>query len=131
MGIDLEILAMIGIPGLQQNQRNGRIPLSVIYFISTAFCLWIMDCRLAMYIGDRPSIPLHEIRHTIQCHEDIWSARTAAEWTQRRKNMPVNDSEFPLIMLMLISPDIPDPPPNLSILGAFSLLHGTTSSYNK
>lgn len=38
--------------------------------------------------------------------------------------MPVNESEFPLMMSMLISPDITVPPPNLSVLGNFCLLHG-------
>lgn len=38
--------------------------------------------------------------------------------------MPFNESEFPLMMSMLISPDIPVPPPNLSVLGNFCLLHG-------
>lgn len=77
-----------------------------------------------MYFGDRPSIPVYELRHTIQCHEEIWAATTAEEWMKRRKNMPVNDSEFPLMMSMLISPDIPLPLPNMSVLGSFSLLHG-------
>jgi hypothetical protein len=86
-----------------------------------------MDCGLVMYFGDRPSIPVYEIRHTIQCHEDIWGAKTAEEWAKRRRNMPLNDSEFPLMMSMLISPDIPVPPPNLSVLGGFSLLHGSPS----
>jgi hypothetical protein len=84
-----------------------------------------MDCGLVMYFGDRPTVPVYEIRHTIQCHEDIWKAETAEQWAERRRKMPLNDSEFPLMMSMLISPDIPVPPPNLSILGAFSLLHGT------
>lgn len=83
-----------------------------------------MDSGLVMYFGDRPSIPVYEIRHTIQCHEAIWSASTAAEWAERRNMMPVNDSEFPLMMSMLISPDVPVSPPNISVLGGFCLLHG-------
>ena len=43
--------------------------------------------------------------------------------------MPVNESEFPLMMSMLISPDIPVPPPNLSVLGNFCLLHGMSLDF--
>ena len=96
---------------------------------SLAFFMWIMDCGLVMYFGDRPSIPVYEIRHRIQCHEDIWCASTASEWLQMREKMPVNESEFPLLMSMLISPDIPVPPPNLSVLGNFCLLHGIPSPH--
>jgi hypothetical protein len=83
-----------------------------------------MDSGLVMYFGDRPSIPVYEIRHAIQCHEEVWWAKTETEWAQCRKTMAVNDAEFPLLMSMLISPDIPSPPSNLSVLGGFDLLHG-------
>jgi len=89
-----------------------------------AFFLWIMDCGFVMYFGDRPNIPIYEIRHTVQCHEDIWWAKTDAEWAELRQKMGVNDAEFPLLMSMLISPDISIPPTNLSVLGGFDLLHG-------
>lgn len=84
-----------------------------------------------MYFGDRPSIPVYEIRHTIPCHEDIWWAETSEEWAERRRTMAVNEAEFPLLMSMLISPDIPMPPANLSILGGFGLLHGTPLTQSK
>lgn len=83
-----------------------------------------------MYFGDRPSIPVYEIRHTIPCHEDIWWAETSEEWAERRRTMGVNEAEFPLLMSMLISPDIPMPPANLSILGGFGLLHGSPAQFN-
>jgi hypothetical protein len=82
-----------------------------------------MDCGFVMYFGDRPTIPIYEIRHTIQCHEDVWWAKSAAEWAELRAKIPLNDAEFPLLMSMMISPDIPMPA-NLSILGGFVLLHG-------
>ena len=77
-----------------------------------------------MYFGDRPSIPLYGVRHSLPCHEDIWSASTTEEWEERRNNMPTNGSKFPLLLSTLLSPDIPHPPPNVSVLGAFILLHG-------
>src|SRR5208282_2709517 len=123
MAIELETQVPIGTYGLRPNQRNG-MALKFISLFRTAFFLFIMDSGLVTYFGDRPSIPVYEIRHTIQCHEAIWSAGTAAEWADRRRMMPVNDSEFPLMMSMLISPDIPVPPPNISVLGGFCLLHG-------
>lgn len=90
-----------------------------------------MDCGLVMYFGDTPSIPIYEIRHTIVSHEDIWLARTAEEWALRRKTMPLNDSEFPLLMSMLVASDIPVPPANTSVLGNFCSLHGIMHSRNR
>jgi hypothetical protein len=77
-----------------------------------------------MCFAQRPSIPIFEIHHMIQCHEDIWNAPNAEEWRRRQESMPVNKSAFPWLVFLMTSNEIIVPPPDLTVLGAFCILHG-------
>jgi hypothetical protein len=107
-----------------QEEAKKRYFLKGSFDARISFHLLLVDCKLVMCFAQRPSIPIFEIQHTIQCHEDIWNAPIAEEWRRRRDSMPVNKSVFPWLVYLMTSNQITAPPPDLTVLGAFCILHG-------
>jgi len=66
----------------------------------------------------------YELRHSLPAHEHVYEARTAFEW--QIAYTPTNQAEFPVLLEMLLSPQFERHPADISVMGNFLLLHGTS-----
>jgi hypothetical protein len=76
-----------------------------------------------LFFGDRPRVAPYELRHTLPAHEHVYEARTAFEW--QISSTPINEAEYPVLLEMLLSPQVERHPSDISVMGNFLLLHGT------
>ena len=93
---------------------------------STAFCIYLLDCGYVLFFGDRPRIAPYELRHSLPAHEHVYEARTAFEW--QIAFTQTNQAEYPVLLEMLLSPQVERHPSDISVMGNFLLLHGITLS---
>ena len=89
---------------------------------STAFCIYLLDCAYVLFFGDRPRIAPYELRHCLPTHEHVYEARTAFEW--QIAFTQTNSAEYPVLLEMLLSPQVERHPSDISVMGNFLLLHG-------
>ena len=75
-----------------------------------------------LFFGDRPRIAPYELRHSLPTHEHVYEARTAFEW--QIAYTQTNPAEFPVLLEMLLSPQVERHPADISVMGNFLLLHG-------
>lgn len=92
---------------------------------STAFCIYLLDCGYVLFFGDRPRIAPYELRHSLPAHEHVYEARTAFEW--QIAFTQTNQAEYPVLLEMLLSPQVERHPSDISVMGNFLLLHGTVA----
>lgn len=90
---------------------------------STAFLIYLLDCGHVLFFGDRPRVAPYELRHSLPAHEHVYEARTAFEW--QIASTATNQAEYPVLLEMLLSPQIERHPSDISVFGNFLLLHGT------
>ena len=69
----------------------------------------------------------YELRHSLPAHEHVYEARTAFEW--QISFTQTNQSEYPVLLEMLLSPQVERHPSDISVMGNFLLLHGTRFSF--
>ena len=93
---------------------------------STAFCIYLLDCGYVLFFGDRPRVAPYELRHSLPAHEHVYEARTAFEW--QIAFTQTNQAEYPVLLEMLLSPQVERHPSDISVMGNFLLLHGITAS---
>ncbi|KAH1587095.1 hypothetical protein KXX34_006876, partial [Aspergillus fumigatus] len=68
------------------------------------FCVY--DNQLSMTMGVRPTISLSDYRHAVPQPKDLWSARTATDWSH--KYMAQQQSYVPRVIDLFVSmPNIP------------------------
>jgi len=79
-----------------------------------------------LFFGDRPRVAPYELRHSLPCHEHVYEARTTFEWQIAYSQ--TNQAEYPVLLEMLLSPQIDRHPSDISVMGNFLLLHGTFSN---
>ena len=89
----------------------------------TAFCIYLLDCGFVLFFGDRPRVAPYELRHSLPAHEHVYEARTTFEWQIAFSQ--TNQAEYPVLLEMLLSPQIERHPSDISVMGNFLLLHGT------
>lgn len=94
----------------------------MVAYASTAFLIYLLDCGHVLFFGDRPRVAPYELRHSLPCHEHVYEARTAFEW--QIASTPTNQAEYPVLLEMLLSPQIERHPSDISVMGNFLLLHG-------
>src|SRR5271155_668770 len=113
----------MGRMGLRRKKKTVRIPTEIKYTNnSTAFCIYLLDCEYVLFFGDRPRVAPYELRHSLPAHEHVYEARTAFEW--QIAFTQTNQAEYPVLLEMLLSPQVERHPSDVSVMGNFLLLHG-------
>jgi hypothetical protein len=120
----------LGKNGYTKRNERGISPdyhtvLYETYQRRTAFCVYLLDCGFVLFFGDRPRVAPYELRHSLPAHEHVYEARTAFEW--QIAYTPTNQTEFPVLLEMLLSSQVERHPADISVMGNFLLLHGTFS----
>lgn len=75
-----------------------------------------------LFFGDRPRVAPYELRLSLPAHEHVYEARTAFEW--QISFTTTNQAEYPVLLEMLLSPQVERHPSDISVMGNFLLLHG-------
>lgn len=108
-------------------KSGSGIPDINILTSRTAFCIYLLDCGFVLFFGDRPRIAPYELRHSLPAHEHVYESRTAFEW--QIAFTQTNQAEYPVLLEMLLSPQVERHPPDISVMGNFLILHGTFPLY--
>jgi hypothetical protein len=95
--------------------------------ISVAFSIYVLDCGHVLFFGNRPRLAPYELRHRVPAHQHVYEARTEDEW--RMVYTAQNPVEYPVLLEMLLSPQVDTHPTEISVMGHFLLLHGTSFLY--
>jgi hypothetical protein len=105
-----------------KKNANGTLTKSIYIDHSTAFCIYLLDCGCVLFFGDRPRVAPYELRHSLPAHEHVYEARTAFGW--QIAFTQTNQAEYPVLLEMLLSPQVERHPSDISVMGNFLLLHG-------
>ncbi|KAJ5101781.1 hypothetical protein NUU61_004003 [Penicillium alfredii] len=68
----------------------------------TGYCIWLLDCTIAYYFDDRPTLSLDDGQAPLPTHESLWQANTAESWKQLWENSPVNESLYDAVHILYI-----------------------------
>jgi hypothetical protein len=89
-----------------------------------AFLMYLLDCGISLFFGDAPQIAPWELQHSMPAHEHIFEAPNEFEW--QMVFTPTSDLKYPILLEMLLSPSVKQIPPDISVMGHFMLIHGSS-----
>lgn len=86
--------------------------------------LYGFTCSLTLFFNEIPLIELFEMRNPPPVHENVFYARSPAEWKGIREAVPEIRYAFAELGATLLSSEFEEAIPQVGIVGNFLLLHG-------
>ncbi|KAG8630977.1 hypothetical protein KVT40_000117 [Elsinoe batatas] len=93
--------------------------------LRTAYILHLFEACWCIFFRQLPIVHVYEIRLPLPTHEDVFEAPTEEQWRQKKsRSSALTGINYPVLLAMYISQVPLEVPTNISVMGAFVILHG-------